>query len=117
MIDKCEKCSVSIHWNNTASPPAQSNRAKEGKIGWFVEAGGELHTLDRCKKQPTLFVAPTVTSNHTMDEAEQVVLMAMSKANKIVDTLYAGIDNDNLKGQIRSRITDQLLSVYNAKIQ
>lgn len=119
MIDKCEKCSVKIHWNNDVTPPPASNRAKQGKSGWFVEESGTLHTLDRCKS-PTLsvgtldytFSLPTIEADAKMKSASRLVVMALGEANEIIKNCYPNLNNENLRGQIRSRLVDQLLTAY-----
>lgn len=117
MIEQCQKCSVKIRWNNEATPPAQSTRAKEGKSGWFVEQDGTLHTLDRCKKSPqgTLdytFTVPKIEANAEMKNASRIVVMALGEADELIKNCYPNLNNENLRGQIRSRLVDQLLTAY-----
>ena len=120
MIDKCEKCSVQIHWDANVTPPPASNRAKQGKIGWFVESNGELHTLTRCKPlfvgaAGTLdytFTLPVIEANQEMKAASKLVVMALGEADSIIKTCYPNLSNENMKGQIRSRLVDQLLTAY-----
>ncbi len=120
MIDKCEKCSVKIHWDANATPPAASNRSKQGKIGWFIEDNGELHTLSRCKPliasaTGTLdytFTLPVIEANEKMKSASKLVVMALGEADLIIKNCYPNLNNENLKGQIRSRLVDQLLAAY-----
>ena len=45
----CEKCKCSIIWDATASAPSQTQRFKDGKLGWFREdLSKQLHYMDRC---------------------------------------------------------------------
>ena len=53
-------------------------------------------------------------SNKEVDHASSVVLRIITKANKIVSDMYPNLKHDtNTYGQIRSKMTDQILSVYN----
>ena len=54
MADKesipCDKCKAPIIWGFDLTPPAESNRAKEGKKGWWKEdLTKQNHTFERCK--------------------------------------------------------------------
>lgn len=124
MITNCNKCGVAIHWDNSAAPPATSQRAKENKTGWFVEENGSMHTLERCGKNTSTistteheFVVPSVQLDAGMVDASQLVKMAMFEANQIVKTHYPNLANENLRGQIRSKLVDQLLAAYKLTIK
>lgn len=54
MTDKeaqpCNKCGCPVVWDPLFNPPPESNRAKDGKKGWWKEdLTKNIHTLDRCK--------------------------------------------------------------------
>ncbi len=53
-------------------------------------------------------------SNKEIDSAAAVVLRVITKADKIASDMYPNLaHNTNTFGQIRSKITDQILSVHN----
>ncbi len=53
-------------------------------------------------------------SNKEIDSAAAVVLRVITKADKIANDMYPNLEhNTNTYGQIRSKITDQILSVHN----
>jgi hypothetical protein len=53
-------------------------------------------------------------SNKEIDSAAAVVLRVITKADKIASDMYPNLKHDtNTYGQIRSKITDQILSVHN----
>jgi len=53
-------------------------------------------------------------SNKEIDASAAVVLRVITKADKIVSNMYPNLKHDtNTYGQIRSKMTDQILSVLN----
>ncbi len=53
-------------------------------------------------------------SNVDIDKAANTVLRVITKADKVVNDMYPNLKHDtNTYGQIRSKLTDQILSVLN----
>ena len=47
----CNLCNCPVIWDKTLSPPLNSKRAKEKKMGWWREdLSKEIHTKERCDK-------------------------------------------------------------------
>src|SRR3990167_7367023 len=45
----CNQCNCPVIWDKTLSPPLNSKRAKEQKMGWWREdLSKEIHTKERC---------------------------------------------------------------------
>jgi len=79
---------MEIVWNNDVKPPEGTQRAKDGKMGWYLEKDGTRHTLDRCRKEDTVspqvneyeFVVPQA---ETTPEITAAVKTVKSVTNKI----------------------------------
>jgi len=47
----CNKCQCPVIWDKTPSPPPNSKRAKEKKLGWWREdLSKEIHVEERCRQ-------------------------------------------------------------------
>src|SRR3990167_3151088 len=47
----CNLCNCPVIWDKTLSPPLNSKRAKENKLGWWREdLSKEIHIKERCDK-------------------------------------------------------------------
>lgn len=114
---------MEIVWNNDVKPPEGTQRAKDGKMGWYLEKDGTRHTLDRCnRKEDTVFpqvneyefVVPQAETTPEITAAVKTVKSVMAAADAIVRTHYPKLTNENVRGQIRSRLVDQLLVILKA---
>jgi hypothetical protein len=65
------------------------------------------------RQQEIVTIRPEIEISRSMLECEDTVRMAIAKAHDMTKVLYPELgENTHTFGQIRSKFTDQLLSVY-----
>lgn len=122
---KCEKCNSPWKWNKDFYPPTGSNRDKEGKPGWW-EVDGKPHYKQDCEaaqqaaglgsktgsndfKFSSDILMRNVVKHPTLEQGANYALQAIESAEEMMNTLYQSKVPDNLRGQIRNALTQNIL--------
>jgi len=127
---KCERCHSNWKWNKDFSPPEGSNRAKEGKPGWW-EVEGKPHYKDECEKiqatkQPSMnngfsfsgeVLIMNLAKSPQLVEGSNLVRQAIETAEEMIGTIYQDKQPEgNVRGQIRNALTGHILTATQAII-
>lgn len=111
-------CGTLLTWDALKAPPPNSTRAKENKIGWWIESLTKRdHSCPKYKKtQETQQTIKTVWANAELDEKGEEILEGLKAFKNIAYHLAKEehpemSDQDNLFGQIVNANTTHLVQL------
>jgi len=126
----CPECSNSwavqdqIYWDNSVKNSKNWN-VTCSDLECFKGQGGSLTDSFTPKKTPSTgfsgrftedvtAVLPAIAVGKDITASSDIVLQAFTQANRLATDIYKKLPNNSQTfGQIRSKFTDQILSVYN----
>lgn len=121
---KCSKCGSPWTWDKNADPPEGSQRAKEGKPGWW-SVDGKPHYTEQCQAaqaaragpspvdtQKPLIIddVPNASVGSMMMEASNIYAQALHLAHENVKARYP--DGHPAFSQIRSDVARNYVTIY-----